>query len=178
MGWSISCNPSYTIADQLADFRTPGKHYSPQYAILRSVRVGNNHWALLEDTLTGHNLITLDLMVGPSKKHGMGAGYKGISETMGPNEVNCPLSILDNARAPENEYAYEWRKAVRAFHAAKKAKKKAIGQGTVVEYGGNKYRLDSPCGPRRGWNVTRLDQPHLCYRMRAHQLSAAKVVSA
>jgi hypothetical protein len=174
MGWSFSCDVNYTIADQLADFRKPGR-YSAGYTLLRSVRVGNNHWALLE-MANGHHVIALDLMKGPSKKHGEGAGYKGIDEMWGPVEVNCPLSILDNARAPENQFAYEWRKKVRAYHEAKKAKKKAIEPGTVVEYGGIKYRLESPRGPRKGWNVTRLDQPGSAYRMRANQIATARVI--
>lgn len=176
MGWSFSCDVNYTIAEQLADFRTPGRHYSAHYKLLRSVRVGNNHWALLEDTRNGHHIIALDLMKGPSKKHGQGAGYKGLSECEGPYHFDCPLSILDNARAPKNEYAYEWRQKVRRFHADKKAREAAIGPGAVVEYGGHKYRLDSPAGPRKGWNVSRLDQPGSWYRIRARQLSTAKVV--
>jgi len=48
---------------------------------------------------------------------------------MGPCEVDCPLSILDNARAPEDAYAYEWRQRVRRFHAAKTAKRAAIEPG-------------------------------------------------
>ncbi len=114
-----------------AELRRP-ERYAPNYKLLRSVRVGNNHWYLMEQIATGHHIIGLDLMKGPSKKHGEGAGYKDISEEMGPCEVDCPLSILDNARAPENAYAYEWRQRVRRYHAAKAAKSAAIKPGAIV----------------------------------------------
>lgn len=178
MGWSFSCDVNYTIADQLADFRTPGKHYSPQFVILRSVRVGNHHWALLEDTRNGHHLIALDLMKGPNRRFGEGSGYKGMSECEGPYHYDCPLSILDNAKAPENEHAYEWRRKVRAHHAARLTRKATLAKGTVVEYGGQRYRLDRPAGPRKGWNVDLLRDGYPAgeYRMKAHQIAAAKII--
>ena len=173
MGWTFRCDCSFTIKDLIEDLRRP-ERYAP-HKLLRSMVVGNNHWYLMQ-LADGRKVVGLDLMKGPSRRYNEGAGYKDIGEEMGPCEVNCPLALIDNATYPINEYAYEWRKKVRAYHEAKKAKKKVIGPGTVVEYGGNKYRLDSPCGPRRGWNVTRLDQPYLDYRMKAHQIAAAKVI--
>ena len=58
----------------------------------------------------------------------IGYGYKDMDESMGPNNVDCPLSILDAASPVEDlysgdplEWATKWRANVRAFHAAKKA---------------------------------------------------------
>ncbi|MBT2325502.1 hypothetical protein J7E62_24520 [Variovorax paradoxus] len=180
MGWSYSCDVNYTLKDQLADFRTPGKHYSAHYRLVRSACVGNHHWALLEDTRNGHHTITLDLMQGPSKKHGMGAGYKGMSEDWGPCYYDCPLTILDNARAPETLEAYLWRQTVRAHHATKKAKKKALVKGALAVYGGHTYRLDCPSTTKRGaWHVDRMHDglPVAAYRMSARQLSDARIVT-
>jgi hypothetical protein len=47
---------------------------------------------------------------------GGGFGYKSMDESMGPCEVNCPLSYLDMVPDP-GSYATEWRKRVRAWHA-------------------------------------------------------------
>jgi len=173
MGWSFSCDTNYTIADQLADFRTPGRHYSAHYKLLRSVRVGNHHWALLEDTRNGHHTISLDLMKGPNRRLGEGAGYKGMSEDWGPYYYDCPLSILDNARAPETETAYKWRQKVREYHAARKSHKAALKPGVTVKYGDAAYTLIQSLG-RKGWEVR---GPHDCiYRMKATQLARAKVI--
>jgi hypothetical protein len=49
-------------------------------------------------------------------------GYKDMDEGMGPNEVNCPLYLLDVAGPPVGTYAAEWRERVKAFHAAKRAR--------------------------------------------------------
>ena len=58
-------------------------------------------------------------------------GYKDMDETMGPYYYHCPLSYLDLADAPANEYAAEWRAIVRqeaAKKAAQQAKKPQPGE--------------------------------------------------
>lgn len=49
-----------------------------------------------------------------------GWGYKPMDETMHPYYYDCPLSYLDEASAPENASAAEWREKVRALAAEKK----------------------------------------------------------
>jgi hypothetical protein len=62
-------------------------------------------------------------------------GYKPMDESMGPCELNCPLSFLDLVTAPDNTYSKEWRERVRAFHAsqgAKRSRLKALKVGDTV----------------------------------------------
>lgn len=45
-------------------------------------------------------------------------GYKDIDESMGPCACECPVSLLDQADPPTNQYAAEWRARVRWLHSA------------------------------------------------------------
>lgn len=55
------------------------------------------------------------------------AGYKPVSEDMGPCEVSCPLGYLDKTTEPINEWSREWRERVRAFHK-RTGQKLTVGQ--------------------------------------------------
>ena len=58
----------------------------------------------------------------------IGWGYKPMDETMGPNYYDCPVSYLDAADEPANDYAKEWREACRKGAAARAAKKPKVGE--------------------------------------------------
>jgi hypothetical protein len=95
-------------------------------------------------------------------------GYKDMDESMHPYYYDCPIGLLDlTPQAIESD----WRKAVRAHHAKRKPCPKPES-GQVVTYGGTAYRLDAPCGPRKGWHVARVSD-NMPFRMKAKQLSAA-----
>lgn len=96
-------------------------------------------------------------------------GYKDMDETMHPYYYDCPLRLLD-ATKPDGEES-EWRKAVRAYHAKRKTAPKPE-QGMTVTYGGEQYQLNYPIAPRRGWDVTKV-QNGMRYRMKAKQVNAA-----
>lgn len=55
-------------------------------------------------------------------------GYKSMDESMGPSYVSCPVSYLDAADEPVNEYAAKWRAAVRAVAAERSRKKPKVGE--------------------------------------------------
>lgn len=81
-----------------------------------------NLWKVFEVTVTKdgalvkqERFIALDLL----ECRGGCWGYKDIDESMGPCEVNCPLSYLNLAGGDPEGYAKEWRERVRAFHAEK-----------------------------------------------------------
>jgi hypothetical protein len=60
-----------------------------------------------------------------------GWGYKPMDESMGPYQYNCPPSYLDEASAPVNETAANWREKVRQFvaqKAAQNAKRPSVGE--------------------------------------------------
>jgi hypothetical protein len=128
--------------------------------------VGNNLWQLVRIESTGRLTIYLDLI---AKQKDAGWGNKGMSEDAGPCEVNCPISLLNRVSPVTEGYAVEWRERVRAHHAEKGAKLK-LGVGTVVEYGGEKYRLTYPAGPRKGWNCEHIASGG-SYRIKAHQIA-------
>lgn len=174
MGWSFSMNRSEDRAALIQRFRRPGGLLGTGYTMLQSSAVGNNFWYLYRCP-DGRVTIGLSLMAGGGHQ-GMGWGHKDISEDMGPSEVNCPISYLSKADpAPLDSYASNWREKVRAHHAARKERQKWAA-GVVVAYGGNRYTLKEVNwrGARHGWDV--IGDDGFNYRMRAGQLSKAKVV--
>lgn len=172
MGWSFACSPSFKKADQVAEFRG-GNFWAAGIKVLDDAVVGNNYWALLERP-DGQKTIALNMMRGGGRNEGW--GYKGLDETMGPYQFNCPLRLIDAASNPANDNAAEWRKQVREYWARQKERRAGSLKpraGMVVEYGGKQYVLRAPAGPRRGWQV---DCGGCLYRMNARQLAQAKVV--
>ena len=61
-------------------------------------------------------------------------GYKDMTEHCGPYYYDCPLSLLEMTDEPTGESAIAWRKKVRDYHAAKKARAKPAA-GLVIQYG-------------------------------------------
>lgn len=86
---------------------------------------GQNLWTVKElragnaKTASTDRFICLYLL----RKDDGGWGYKDIEASMGPCEVNCPLSYLDLAGDPSNDYEKTWREHVRAYHAKRKAQR-------------------------------------------------------
>ena len=68
-------------------------------------------------------------------------GYKIISETMGPVEQNCPISILNELTSTTNQYASEWRKACMRNAAKPSPSKLPIGTEIQFEYNGKTVTL-------------------------------------
>ena len=177
MGWTF---PYATeTREELVEYLRRPTRYGENNTLLKSSVVGNNHWYLVKNHASGLTVIGLDLMQGGPRSD-PGWGYKDLDESAGPNEVNCPITYLKLASAPTG-YAIEWRKKVLEHHAQKAAKAE-LAVGSVVEYGGSKYRLLHKEAQRgRGWSVRRLGEPGGqdggIYRMKAHQLNAGVIVS-
>lgn len=67
------------------------------------------------------------------------AGYKAISEDMGPVECDCPQALLDLApREPSTSFGAEWRKRVADYHARRTHEWKP---GDLVTVYGQPYTL-------------------------------------
>lgn len=124
MGWSFEILNRGRKA--FIESLTGAGHFSADYKPLDHRVVGNNVWQLVEHTPTGRRFICLDLI---AKERNGGWGYKGLSEDMGPCEVNCPLSLLDKASPEPEGYAKMWREKVRAYHQLRKARP-ALKPGT------------------------------------------------
>lgn len=166
MGWSFSCNSRYGRKAQIEDFRRPG-FLAPGYEMLQSQAVGNNFWYLCKGP---DNVIFIGLnLMGGGGRQNPGWGYKGLTEDMGPVEVNCPISYLDKASPPRG-YAAEWREKVRAYHARRAVKFKP---GMRVEYGGHTYRLQVKVN--KGWHVVR-ESDYAEFLMRTRHLNRATIL--
>jgi hypothetical protein len=89
----------------------------------------------------------------PGKERASEWVYKPMDETMGPCEVDCPLSLLDMVPCPDSDYARKWREEVREFHSKGSASRAVIAPGDVVTttYGAN-------------LTITRLQKRTLVYR--------------
>lgn len=61
------------------------------------------------------------------------AGYKDMTESMGPNCYSCPLEYLEMVPMPESPFAEEWRESVRAWHK-KRTRKFTIGEEIKLVY--------------------------------------------
>lgn len=157
----------------LAHFRDPG-FLSPGYNQIKSAIVGANYWYVFSMP-GGRKGIGLNLILRSQGEY----GYKGLDESMGPCEVNCPLSLLAlaDSPAPAFVHAIEWRRKVREYHEARAARP-ALVSGLVLTYGGQDYRLYAPADEkRRGWYVHAVSTGAL-YRMAPRLLNQSKVHAA
>lgn len=141
MGWlfSESWPTASAMRDHLRDeLRTSG------YEIVKDALVayGRRYYAAVKFTGTEKTapdypgLGKTSIFVALLAKHGgdyPGWGYKDMGESSGPNEVDCPLSVLDAASPVEElytgsslEWATNWRARVRAHWASKTASRATV----------------------------------------------------
>jgi hypothetical protein len=142
MGWSTGWDSRKELVKELlADNEMVHviKHASTNY--------GRNLWAVMEQNATGKRFIMLFLL----QSYKGDWGYKPVDESMGPVEVDCPLSLLDLAGDPEGQYAIEWRAKVRRYHARASARHKI---GDVVKVYGEEYKIVRKI--KRSWVGERL----------------------
>lgn len=117
------------------------------YEVLDSAIVGSTYYAAVRRTTPDHApyvFATVILFRNPKS----GFGYKDMDESMGPNEVACPLRILAKLSPFEDMpgglanrgYAAQWRESVRAYHRAKAEQTKTARSFNV----GDKIKLPEP----------------------------------
>lgn len=118
MGWTFGWDSKRELIEHLTESITE------RYDILRSSTVGGNFWFAAENKETKERSIGLCLLKGDRVRgyNGPQWGYKDLSESMGPCEVNCPLAMLD--LVPDPGWRWEdsepWRDRVRAYHDRRK----------------------------------------------------------
>lgn len=136
MGWTFLCGASRRdVIDDLTEERsTDGR----VFRTLRKCFRGNTMYALHESGKPGETekWICVYLL---AKNGKYGWGYKDISEEMGPVQMECPVSYLDEADPPPNEYAAKWREDVRKLAAQRAKIRPKVGQ---------RWRLKVGCSPR------------------------------
>lgn len=156
------------IRDELANIEISAR-------ILEHRVIGRRLWFLAEQRAgerAGTKWIGLTLI----DCRGGEAAVKAMDESCGPCHYDCPLSFLDRADPPVGTYAPAWRAQVRAFHAARRLKRRSIGPGARVELAGCVYVLHRSLG-RRGWEVRR-ESDGVTFRMTARQLGQARLLPA
>lgn len=165
MGWSFN-SIDHGRERHIAEL-TSQDFFATGYTLIKSRVVGNHIWSAVRNDATGAVFVNLTLI---AKERGGGWGHKSMSESAGPYHYDCPTSILAPCTAPVGEYAKAWRERVRQYRINRFATSK-LQAGDLVTYGDHTYRLAEPAGPRRGWNVTRLDG--LRFRLKASQIAKA-----
>lgn len=109
-----------------------------QVKVLKSAMVSTVWYGAVEQVNkdTGDRAVIAGVcLTGSDAAHGYPFGYKGMDETYGPCEADCPVSILRLLTETDNEYALEWRKRC-LENAAKKpqlTKLRALPKGSKVK---------------------------------------------
>jgi hypothetical protein len=98
----------------------------------RSTKYGKHFWTVVKlDRPSGVYTTVILFKLDYSKRDDCW-GYKDISESMGPVELDCPVSLLDMCSEPVGEYTGPWRERVRKLAAARKVKHE-IGARVVMQ---------------------------------------------
>ncbi len=163
MGWLSGWKDKTELVNHLKN----SSYWSSDVEHVKASMVGNNLWHLLKVKETGEHIITLSKIEFFNKSEGY--GYKGISEDMGPCEINCPLGFLNYPSNPTG-FAVDWRERVREYHSSKNLAPKPVA-GMKVSYCSHQFELIESLG-RKGWRVKHLNGG-LYNRLTAKQLNAA-----
>ena len=126
MGWTFPYDTE-TKKDLIRDLKAPKATETWVFRTLKSCVRGNVMWAVQESGKPGETrkFVACYLLA----KHGGDTwGYKDMDETMGPCDINCPVSYLDLADEPTEKFAIEWRKKVREAAAIKSSRKPKVGE--------------------------------------------------
>lgn len=179
MGW--------LFMQSLGGFAGPRQHLDDQFTyaretvrstVLRSalVRV-RTYYAAVEQARPdrGREVLALVCLVkyNPREREGYVFGYKGMDETTGPCEAECPPAILDLLTPTTSDYAQAWRDKCRA-NAARRSVKPRLRDGWTLVFaepvrfadGAEHKRLQVSIDPRRPRAVRfRPESGHALYRI-------------
>ncbi len=120
MGWSW-CNSETKeqgIANLLKSWVTDPEKGITMSVVAHSLR-GATLWSVWERRDRDGTRLERILVCHLTSTKGGGFGSKGMDESMGPCQYNCPLTYLDMVPDPGG-YATAWRAKVRAWHARQK----------------------------------------------------------
>lgn len=139
MGWTFyHVEPTYKNGKLFIDRKAEcdGHFDKNRCKVLKSAMVGSTYYAAVavdNEVIAAVNLTRVD------NKEYFNFGYKGMDESMGPFECNCPKGILDLLTPTDSEYANDWRK--RCYENLKKKNSpnslNNLPIGSVIRY--NRY---------------------------------------
>lgn len=155
MGWLYMqslggfAGPRQYLDDQFSYERPDGR-----VRVLRSALVAfRTYYAAVEIVgSTGERAVTALICLvryNPRDREGYVFGYKDMTESMGPCEAECPLSILDLLTPTDAPYAIAWRDRCRA-HAARRTTRPKLRAGQIIA-------LDTPITFSDGARLDRLE---------------------
>jgi hypothetical protein len=125
MGWSFAHGATRRqVIDEIT--REQKTAAGGVFRTLKKCFRGNTMYALHESGPEGNTRKWIAVYL--LQRSGGDWGYKPIEENMGPVQMDCPVSYLDEADEPMNQYAREWREAVRKLAAERAAKKPKVGE--------------------------------------------------
>lgn len=137
MGWVYAWPTARSVYDEIV------REYHP--IAYRAVDFGHKLWAVCQD---GEHRFIVEFLCRVQQGEW---GYKVIDETMGPEDVNCPLSLLEKCTPPLNTMAEEWREKVRRYHARVKSGQRLVNNlqpGDRFELFGQEYIFQYKLGRR------------------------------
>jgi hypothetical protein len=198
MGWLCRNEP---IDDPLAHLKAKYNYDCETHTLqtLDGARVRNTVYLAVQSTdkKTGHSFVfAAVIMISNTKKSGF--GYKDQTESMGPNQLDCPLRIIrllsPIGDLPHAGFAAEWRARVAAQKTARRERRQQLA---ILQYSGgwalkvgavvtlptparfrsgiaaSSFRLAYFC--RRTPIFEALDRPGFHCRLRAATLAAATI---
>lgn len=144
-------------------------------SVVASRVIGNRLWYLARmEGVDGSQTTWIGLTLIESRRGEV--FVKSMDESSGPFYYDCPLAFLAQADAPVGPYAAAWREQVRAFHAARTARRAAVRAGARVQYGTQVFVLVRSLR-RSGWRVRR-ESDGVSFRMSSRQLAKAELLPA
>lgn len=122
MGWLV---PHGASRRDLITELTPTERLQGEgvFRTLRHCCRGNVLYALHESGKTAETKKWIGVYL--LQRFENGWGYKDMDESMGPNYYLCPVSYLDEADEPCNDYARQWRKDCRTTAVERKTRNAA-----------------------------------------------------
>ena len=141
MGWTTCYHwntPTDIKREILADY---AKSEHVEVLDHKSTCYGKHWWVALRNKKTGTSFICLFKMERFQQDDCW--GYKDIDEAMGPNETDCPISLLDRTTEPTEGFAVDWRACVRKA-AERRSQKFEVGDKVLCH--GREYKVTGKRG--------------------------------
>ncbi len=138
MGWTYTAKP-FDVSKWLSDTLTWDSPTHVNKAIATAIVARTEAYAAVEriDKQTGERMVwaaAFMIRFVPRARDGYTFGYKDMDETCGPNIHRCTIKILDLLKPTGNEYANQWRRNCRSYHARRQAANRKAPPGAVLSF--------------------------------------------
>ena len=137
------------------------------YEIVRSTMVGVTYYAAVRLlNYDQHPVVGFVISTKVDQSDYFNFSYKVISEDLGPAEIQCPDSILNELSETDSEYAIQWRNRCRKFNQKKeKLNTLRMGSQIIINRYGKRYILTKSVLRRRSTPQWICWSEHLKFRI-------------